>query len=191
MKFEHILYIYWTKGFFFGGKQFYFRQTADDLVYELPGVGKQIKKILINRFELTHFRRKYWGSTLPTYEKFSSKSILIPLNLIFSQINSVNNSHRDLLTLKLTKLYLIKSYRGKSHFLGKPVNGQRTWSNGWTSFNHNLVLRSFILKTLSKLSEDDKPEKINYKLIKKKKRKFRKNKTKQLAKLKLKQRKWF
>lgn len=172
MKFEHIVHIYWTKGFFFGGKQFYFEQTPNELSYELPGLGKQIKTILINRFELTYYRKKYWAVKLTNYENISKKSFLIPLNLIFSQINSVNNSHRDLLTLKLLKLYLIKSYRGKSHFLGKPVNGQRTWSNAWNSFNYNTVLRSFVLETLSKISEDDKPEKINFKLIKKKKKKI-------------------
>nr|YP_010049545.1 ribosomal protein S13 [Strombidium cf. sulcatum]QPL15950.1 ribosomal protein S13 [Strombidium cf. sulcatum] len=191
MKFEHIVHIYWTKGFFFGGKQFYFNQTPNELVYELPGVGKQVKKILLNRFELTYYRRKFWHSPIMEYEKISKKSFLMPMNLIFSQINSVNNSQKDILTLKLLKLYLIKSYRGKSHFLGKPVNGQRTWSNAWNSYNCNLVLRSFVLETLSKMSEDDKPEKINFKLIKKKKKKFRKNKNKVLEKIKIKKRKWF
>jgi len=51
------------------------------------------------------------------------------LNNYYSQVTSVNNVTVDLLRLNIIRLYLIKSYRGYCHSLGKPVRGQRTWSN--------------------------------------------------------------
>jgi ribosomal protein S13 len=53
-------------------------------------------------------------------------SVIKPLNVIFSQVNSVNNSVEELKKFNILRLYLIKSYRGKCHALGKPVRGQRT-----------------------------------------------------------------
>ena len=53
----------------------------------------------------------------------------MPLNIIFSQINSVNNNILALKKLKIARMYLVKSYKGRCHAIGKPVNGQRTWSN--------------------------------------------------------------
>jgi ribosomal protein S13 len=57
------------------------------------------------------------------------KVIVQPLNIMFSQIHTVNHRVFDLKKLNIIRLYLIKSYRGRSHALGKPVRGQRTWSN--------------------------------------------------------------
>lgn len=53
-------------------------------------------------------------------------SLIDPLNLTFSQVNSVNNSIEELKKFNILRLYLIKSHRGKCHALGKPVRGQRT-----------------------------------------------------------------
>ena len=52
--------------------------------------------------------------------------------------------------------------------LGKPVRGQRTWSNSWNTYNINKTLRNFISETKRNLSKDSKIEKINYKIVKKK-----------------------
>ena len=98
----------------------------------------------------------------------SSNSIVSPLNIIFSQINSVNNQLSELKRLNTLRLYLIKSYRGRCHALGKPVRGQRTWSNAWNSYNYNRAIRSFVSETKKLLKKDHKIEKINYKLAQKK-----------------------
>ena len=66
------------------------------------------------------------------------------------------------------RLFLTKSYRGRCHALGKPVKGQRTWSNAWNSFNLNRTVRSFVSETKRILKKDVKQEKINYKLTQKK-----------------------
>lgn len=58
--------------------------------------------------------------------------------------------------------------KGKCHSLGKPVNGQRTWSNAWSSYNNNYTLRRFIREAKIKLDKEKVIEKINYKLTKKK-----------------------
>ena len=74
----------------------------------------------------------------------------------------------DLKRLNIIRLYLIKSYRGKCHALGKPTKGQRTWSNAWTAFRYNNTLKKFISETKNKLNKDKIVEKINYKMTKKK-----------------------
>lgn len=87
---------------------------------------------------------------------------------MFSQLNSVNNQVPELKRINVLKAFLIKSYKGKCHALGKPVRGQRTWSNGWNSYNNNRLVRSFIGETKKILKKDQKIEKINYKLTQKK-----------------------
>jgi hypothetical protein len=55
--------------------------------------------------------------------------------------------------------------------LGKPVRGQRTWSNAWTAYNSNKLLRTYINKIYLLLNKNKKIEKIDYqRAIKKQKR---------------------
>ena len=70
--------------------------------------------------------------------------------------------------LNIIRLYLIKSYRGKAHAIGKPVKGQRTWSNSWNSYKINKILRNFINKTKQFANKTKLNDKLNYKLVKKK-----------------------
>ena len=178
MKFEHILQIYWTKGFFYGGKLFYFDQSLNDLMYKTPGLGKKAKSRFVQRFELTHFLKD--KSTLLVDHQATRRRVLLhPLNIIFSQVNSVNSRRADLHRLNVIRLYLIRTHRGRSHALGKPVRGQRTWSNAWNSYNLNRVLRNFISETRRLLRKNARVEKINYKMVKKKyaSKKTNKNKT--------------
>lgn len=102
------------------------------------------------------------------FKHIYKKEIIGFLNRYYSQVSSVNNTLFELKKLRIVRLYLIKSYRGRCHALGKPVNGQRTWSNAWSSYKSNLLLRKFISETKSNLDKNKSPEKINYKLIKKK-----------------------
>jgi hypothetical protein len=87
----------------------------------------------------------------------------------------------------MLRAYLTRSYKGKCHALGKPVKGQRTWSNAWNSYNYNRSVRSFIGETKKILKKDQKVEKINYKLTQKKYA----NKTKSRKKLTVKQQVWY
>lgn len=55
-------------------------------------------------------------------------------------------------TTKLNILILnfINSYKGYRHLKGLPVNGQRTWSNAWSTYRNNHVLRSFKIELAKK-----------------------------------------
>jgi ribosomal protein S13 len=59
---------------------------------------------------------------LPFYGKETLRSI----NLILAQVGSINKPTVELTKLNLIRLYLIKTFRGRGHSLGKPIRGQRT-----------------------------------------------------------------
>ena len=170
MRFEHVLQIYWTKGFFFGGRLFYFDQTVDSLIHQLGGINSNFKQQIIKRFELKQLTHTdaIKNTIVEDYQNTKHKPLLRPLNIILSQINSVNSVYTELVRLILIRDYLIKSYKGRCHAIGKPVRGQRTWSNGWNSYNLNKELRFFIGKAKAQLNKNKVEEKINYKLTKKK-----------------------
>lgn len=168
VRFEHILQIYWTKGYFFGGKLFYFNQSFNDLFLHAPGLGRATKKLFIKRFDLKYFMHFKKTNELKHYQTTNFRPLETPINILFSQVNSVNNRREDLYRLTIIRLYLIKSYRGRCHALGKPVRGQRTWSNAWGSYNTNKLLRSFISETRRLLKQNAREEKINFKVVKKK-----------------------
>jgi ribosomal protein S13 len=173
MRFEHILQVYWSKGLFFGGKLIHVARLDYNNFFNknlLYGLKKKFKVVLNKRLELTTFSLiKSKIFYINTYVKIFYKIIFKTLNTVFSQINNVNSTVSELKTLNILRKYLIKSYQGYCHVLGKPVRGQRTWSNSWNSFKCNNVIRNFITK-VKKLGilKDTKFEKINYRNIKKK-----------------------
>jgi|TARA_B110000114_G_scaffold147131_1_gene156810 hypothetical protein len=76
---------------------------------------------ILYRFELNNvLKRRYLHLTE------SSKSMLSTLNIIFSQLSSINHLIKDIKKLSIVKLYLLKTTRGKAQALGKPSRGQRT-----------------------------------------------------------------
>lgn len=98
--------------------------TLYNLFRNVGGFHRPFKLNLIRRFELTaHYK------TLHTSLDFYAKPILRAINLLLSQVSTVNNQVAELNYFTTLRLYLIKSFRGKAHALGKPVKGQRTWSN--------------------------------------------------------------
>lgn len=109
------------------------------LLKKITGLGISLTKIIKKRFEVFNYSIKNTKTTLP------HKTITLPyLNILLSQYTSVNNKPKDLQQYFLIKLLLIKTNRGRSHAIGKPSRGQRTWSNAWTSYNYNKVTRTFI-----------------------------------------------
>ena len=163
MKFEHVLQIYWTKGFLSNGKLQGFQTSFKHLFVTPGGFSHPMKNLLISRFEFYHLKRhpdQPLNSLVPT--------LPLSLNIMFSQLTSVNNTVFDLTRYHFLRLYLIKTTRGRAHALGKPSRGQRTWSNAWTAYNHNRVTRAFVNAYQKMKSENTKEEKINYKVKKKK-----------------------
>jgi hypothetical protein len=172
MRFEHILQVYWSKGFFFGGKLFYINKLYfnDIFRYHLYGFSFKFKQLFIQRFELTTFVSYYINLfSLIQYFTKTYKNLIKPINIIFSQINSVNSSLTKLKTLHIVRKYLLRTYQGYCHYVGKPVRGQRTWSNGWNSFKCNNTLRNFTtkLKQLKSLQHNKGLVKVDYKSVKK------------------------
>ena len=135
---------------------------------QTPGLGKRVESKFTDRFELDFFRQYRKFENILEYQNSNRTPLNKPINIIYSQINSVNNQRQDLHRLNIIRLYLIKSYKGRCHALGKPVRGQRTWSNAWNSYNINSQLRLFISETRRNLAKNKKEEKINYKIVKKK-----------------------
>ena len=121
MKFEHILQIYWSKGFLSNGQLQSFQVSFKYMFLMSGGFSYAAKRQLISRFELYTLVRNpdqainEISSTLP-----------LSLNILFSQLTSVNNSIFDLTRYNFLRLYLIKTTRGRAHALGKPSRGQRS-----------------------------------------------------------------
>lgn len=158
--------MYWSKGLFFNGRVFAFNQTLTSLCLEAYGLNYPTMRQLLYRFELNNVLRK---RSLHVTE--NSKTFLSTLNIIFSQISSINHSVRDMKRLTSIKLYLLKTSRGKAQALGKPSRGQRTWSNAWTAHFTNKTIRAFIGQMQRELNKDKKEEQLNFKILKKKTRK--------------------
>jgi len=163
MKFEHVLQIYWSKGFLTNGKLQSFNTSFKNLFNEPGGASKSTQLKLIQRFELYSLIRR-------PNQPISSISDTLPesLNLLFSKITNINNSVSDLTKYSLLRLYLTKTTRGRSHALGKPSRGQRTWSNAWSAYHTNNITRSFINAYQKMKQKNFKEEKINYRIVKKK-----------------------
>jgi len=163
MKFEQILKIYWSKGFYYNNTLFSFDITLDKLVDKCSGVGRPLKKLLIDRFEWRHIKKNRQTSLA----KCPSSTHLI-INKIFSKMSPFNRTVHELVRLNIIRLYLIRSYRGRAQSLGKPSRGQRTWSNAWTAHYSNHVIKSFLTLVKKLHAENKQPEKIDYRRPKKK-----------------------
>lgn len=174
--------MYWNKGYFFGTQLFYFTKNLHDIWDNTPSLNIFFRKLILYRFELSFIYKNCKYETFLFCQTYSNRIIIKPLNIIFSQIHSVNHKYYDLYKFHIIRLFLIKSYRGKCHALGKPVRGQRTWSNAWNSFNINKTLRNFITQTSRQYAKSKVNIKFNFKVLQKKYISKRKNKIKEIKK---------
>jgi ribosomal protein S13 len=184
LKFEQVLQIYWSKGFLYSGRIIPFQSNVYNFCNEVGGLGLFTKIKILKRFELNLLYTNHFNTFLE-YDKDTRKLI----NILLSQITSVNNQISEIQKYNLIRLYLTKTYRGRAQALGKPSRGQRTWSNAWTAYYYNKTLRSFINTIQKNLNKNKKDEQINYKVVQKKTRKSTKSQspTKNTEKIKT----WF
>jgi len=184
LKFEQVLQIYWSKGFLYSGRIIPFQSNVHNFCKEVGGLGLITKIKILKRFELNLLYTNHFNTFLE-YDKDTRKLI----NILLSQITSVNNQISEIQKSNLIRLYLTKTYRGRAQALGKPSRGQRTWSNAWTSYYYNKTLRMFINTIQKNLNKNKKDEQINYKVVQKKTRKSTKSQTstKNIVKIKT----WF
>jgi hypothetical protein len=68
----------------------------------------------------------------------------------------------------MIRLYLTKTTRGRSHALGKPSRGQRTWSNAWNAYKLGNPTRDFISSYQKILQKERKEVKRDFKKVAKK-----------------------
>jgi hypothetical protein len=184
MKFEHILQIYWSKGFLTNGKLQKFTTNFRDMFVLPGGFAWPTKNLLISRFEAYKLLRNP-NKPIDNVTPFFVQSV----NIMFSKITSVNSTTLELTRGMLLRLYLIKTTRGRSHALGKPSRGQRTWSNAWSAYNVGNETRAFISAYQKIINKNRKIEKINYRLMKRKS--LRKKKKDAVSKVKIRINNWF
>lgn len=94
---------------------------------------------------------KYFEKRLEMYEKeefdiefikFDKLEWLRFIRLIYNVLDPSENIKEE----ELNNVYIlhhITTYRGWRHIRGLPVRGQRTWSNAWSTYKNNYVLRDF------------------------------------------------
>jgi len=61
------------------------------------------------------------------------------------------DSLRIRLLINIYLLELLGTYRGWRHSRGLPVRGQRTWSNGWSAYRANTILREYKIQIVRRL----------------------------------------
>jgi len=162
MKFEQILKVYWSKGFYYNGVVFNFDTNLDFLINNSNGMGKFFKKFFIKRFEWSVVKNN--RRTALTHYQTSTH---VTINKLLSKINPFNHTIHELTRFHIIRLYLIRSFRGRAQAMGKPSRGQRTWSNAWTAYYNNSVIKNFITLARKLYTANKKPEKIDYKKTKK------------------------
>lgn len=168
MKLEQLLRIYWSRGFLYGGKSQNFDINLKDFFDYTPSLKNKAKKKLVQRFELNNF----------VYDNDKS-FISLPLdnrkiiNMYLSEIISINNNIYELIKYNFIRLYLIRTFRGRCSALGKPLRGQRTWSNASTAYKCNRIIRLFInqVRRINPQLTEKKPESLNKKILKKRTKK--------------------
>jgi ribosomal protein S13 len=105
----------------YSGRIIPFQSNVYNFCNEVGGLGLFTKIKILKRFELNLLYTNHFNTFLE-YDKDTRKLI----NILLSQITSVNNQISEIQKYNLIRLYLTKTYRGRAQALGKPSRGQRT-----------------------------------------------------------------
>lgn len=89
------------------------------------GLGLFSKSLVLKRLEL-HNSLEINKTVVLSFSNNFKRELTGFLNRFYSQVSSVNSFVAPLVRFNVIRLYLIKSYRGRCHAIGKPVKGQRT-----------------------------------------------------------------
>jgi len=165
LKFEQLIQIYWSRGFLIGGSTYPFNTTFSEFSENKPGISFKFKLMFYKRFELNNFvnnKKKRIGALNSDIKKI--------YNMFIAQNVNVNNEVFELIRYNLIRLFLIKTFRGRCAALSKPSRGQRTRSNASTSFKRTQIIRYFLQQVRKNNMIEKKPEILNRKLLRKKKK---------------------
>ncbi len=113
---------------------FFFRNTC-------YGFSKKLYIILCSRLE----------NRVENKVKDLKTSKLILIYKLLLSIVPENKNLKKKMIFNIFMLDLVNSYRGLRHSFGLPVRGQRTWTNAWSVYRSNLVLRQFKIKLSKRL----------------------------------------
>ena len=171
MKFDQLLKIYWSKGFFINNTLTPYNINIKQFKNLFLGLNRYLVIKLIKRFELSNFffNLDYIFDDLSLNKKKT-------INMYLASILNVNFDIFLLNKYNLIRFYLIKSYRGKSYSLHKPVRGQRTWSNAENPKKLNNKLNRFLIDMkikYKKYLKIDISKNKKFLKLKKRKTKFR------------------
>lgn len=90
-------------------------------------------KRLEHRLELTFLINSRYIISSQWISLIKTLYLIIPNSKSFKKKRLLNIYYLD----------LISSYRGWRHSKGLPVRGQRTWTNAWSTYKSNLILREY------------------------------------------------
>jgi ribosomal protein S13 len=165
MRFEHLLHVYWLKGFLYGGDVVPFEVPLKKLFSEFDGIADHAFRNLIQKLELsTQLKTRPLCSNLPESKTRS-------INVYLARIASVNDPFTSFAQAANVRYYLVKAYRGRCQAIGKPARGQRTWSNANNAFKLTNSIRAYISKFKKSHVKVEYIKKINYKITQQKRRK--------------------
>lgn len=99
---------------------------------------------------LKRFEERFENFSSNLISELDSSQYYSLINL-FYEIVPNKKLVKDRRLVNIFFLDLINSYRGWRHSRGLPVRGQRTWTNAWTSYKSNLVLREYKIVLAKKL----------------------------------------
>lgn len=165
MKFEQLIQIYWSRGFLIGGSTYPFNTNFNEFSEGKPGISFKFKLMFYKRFELNNFindKKKRIGAVNSDMKKI--------YNMFIAQNVNVNNEVFELIRYNLIRLFLIKTFKGRCAALSKPSRGQRTRSNASTSFKKSQIIKHFLQQIRKNNMIEKKPEILNRKLLRKKKK---------------------
>lgn len=99
--------------------------------------------------QISFFSQKFEKHQQYLYENFKKKYKYFnkKINKMFPIPIALHKKH----ILNIYLLDMIHSYKGVRHARGLPCRGQRTWTNAWTSYRTNTVLRVFKIKLLNRV----------------------------------------
>ena len=135
------------------GQIFYSSYSLKDFFFspDVFGFSKKILDIFSKRFE----------TRIETKSISLKTSQMVTLNYMLLDITPEN---KDLFNKYIVNIYLldlINTYRGFRHSYGLPVRGQRTWSNAWSCYESNTLLRQFKLKILKRVYSTASTQQLN------------------------------
>jgi len=129
-------------GFYFNNKFIFYKYfTLKKVIQMFYGMSKYRFLFYFKRLEFQLGNNRYKiEQKVSTKYTFFYKIInfyILKILPLYFKLSSLRNLH-------IIRKWKIGSYEGLCHKKGKPVHGQRTWSNANTAKKNNLYLRSYI-----------------------------------------------